>query len=229
MSKITLVIVAGGSGRRMGAGINKVFLKIGRKSIIFCTLNTFSHCKQIDEIIVVTRKEDIFKMKAECSIFPKVKKVVCGGETRQESVYNGLLAVKNSEYVIISDAARALVTEEIIENCIDDMKKYKASACGVPCKDTLKLADENGFIEKTLDRSRIYNIQTPQCFLYDEIFDAHKRARKDKFKATDDCMLYEKYIGKVKITQSSYENIKITTADDLVISENILKKREDEK
>ena len=204
----------------MGGVKNKVFLELGEKTVIEHTLSTFFSCEVIDEIILVTRECDI----ELCKNFKNIK-VIAGGKTRQESVYRGLCEAKDSDIVAIHDGARALILKETIESSIADAKKYNAAAVGVSSKDTLKLVDDNGFIEKTIDREKVYQIQTPQVFKTGEIISAHEKAIKENFIATDDCMLYEKYIGKVKITDGSYDNIKLTTPEDMQIAENILKKR----
>lgn len=216
--KITAIIVAAGNGTRMGGVINKVFLPLGRETVIEHTLNTFRSSGMIDDIILVTRECDI----ELCKNFNDIK-VIVGGKTRQESVYNGLNEAKDSDIVVIHDGARALITKEIIENAIEDAKKYGASAVGVPCKDTLKSVDENGFIKATLDRETTYQIQTPQIFKREEIIKAHEMAVCDGFSGTDDCSLYEKYIGKIKVTRGSYDNIKLTTPEDMFVAKNILK------
>ncbi len=216
--KITAIIVAAGNGTRMGGVINKVFLPLGEETVIEHTLNTFLSCSMIDNIILVTRECDI----ELCKDFKGVK-VIAGGKTRQESVFNGLNEAESADIVVIHDGARALITKEIIENAIEDTKKYGASAVGVSSKDTLKSVDENGFIKDTLDRDSTYQIQTPQIFKREEILKAHKMAISDNFLGTDDCSLYEKYIGKIKVTKGSYDNIKLTTPDDMIIAKNILK------
>lgn len=215
--KITAIIVAAGNGTRMGGVINKVFLPLGEKTVIEHTLNTFRSCSIIDEIILVTRECDI----ELCKDFGV--KVIVGGKTRQESVYNGLNEAKDADFVVIHDGARALITKEIIENAIEDAKKYGASAVGVSSKDTLKSVDEDGFITATLDREFTYHIQTPQIFKREEIIKAHEMAISDNFLGTDDCSLYEKYMGKVKVTRGSYDNIKLTTPEDMFVAKNILK------
>ncbi len=216
--KITAIIVAAGNGTRMGGVINKVFLPLGEETVIEHTLNTFRSCSLIDDIILVTRECDI----ELCKSFDDIK-VIVGGKTRQESVYNGLNETKDAEIVVIHDGARALITKEIIENAIEDAKKYGASAVGVSSKDTLKSVDEDGFITATLDRDFTYQIQTPQIFKREEIIKAHEMAIRDDFLGTDDCGLYEKYIGKVKVTRGSYDNIKLTTPEDMFVAKNILK------
>lgn len=220
---MTAVIVAAGSGTRMCAGINKVFLKIGNYSVIDYTVSVFASCDEIDNIILVTRECDIKECKKHIKYTDKPVKVIKGGETRQESVYCGLKEVDENDLVIIHDGARALIVPEIIKNTLEEAKKYRAAATGVKAKDTIKISDKEGFIEKTLDRNYTYQIQTPQIFYRDDILKAHEAAVRDGFTATDDCALYEKYIGKVKITEGSYDNIKLTTPSDMTIAKNILK------
>ncbi|MCD8181072.1 MAG: 2-C-methyl-D-erythritol 4-phosphate cytidylyltransferase [Firmicutes bacterium] len=226
--KITAVIVAGGRGTRMGAGKNKVFLKILGEEVICHTLRAFENNNFIDDIIVVTGKNDI----TECAAlvkkykFSKVSTVTEGGETRRESVFNGLMCA-SGDIVLIHDGARALVTDSEINNSIEDCKKYGASAAGVKCKDTLKAADAEGFISGTVNRKSTYLIQTPQTFYLDKILDLHKRADRESFNATDDCMIAERYGMKVKISAGSYDNIKLTTPEDMIIGERILKRRKE--
>lgn len=223
--KITAVIVAGGKGTRMGAEKNKVFLSLMNRQMIYYTISAFENNSRIDNIVIVTGKVDI----EECSAVVKkyaLKKVKCiveGGATRQKSVMNGLLKA-DGDIVLIHDGARALVTDEEINNSIDDCIKYGASAVGVKCKDTLKRASD-GFISGTIDREETYLIQTPQTFYRDKILALHKRAEKEGFSATDDCMIAENYGVKIKISEGSYDNIKLTTPEDMIIAEEILRKR----
>lgn len=223
--KITAVIVAGGKGTRMGGGKNKVFLKILNREVLYYTVSAFENNNRICDIIIVTGKDDI----AECARlteslnFKKVKRITEGGETRQQSVMNGLLAA-DGDIVLIHDGARALVTDNEINSSIDGCISCGAAAAGVKCKDTLKSA-ENGFIAGTIDRERTYLIQTPQTFHLREIKSMHERAAKEGFEATDDCMIAEHYGIKIKISEGSYENIKLTTPEDMIIGERILRKR----
>ncbi len=219
------IIVAAGRGSRMGADKNKVLLPLMDSTVIEYTLDIFCRAECIDRIILVTRECDMDVMGALCSNMPKPVKVIKGGEERQNSVYAGLKAAGGSDFAVIHDGARALITEDIIEKTLADAVRFDAAAAGVLCKDTLKSADGDGFIRATLDRSCTYLIQTPQIFAYDKIMRAHKEAEADRFFATDDCALYEKYMGKVKITEGSYENIKLTTPEDMLIAESILKRR----
>lgn len=222
--KISAVIVAGGKGKRMGAGINKVLLPLCGKAIIARTAEEFENNARVDEIIIVTGEEDIEAVKAVVGACGKVAAVIGGGAERQQSVFNGLLEA-SGDIVLIHDGARALITDIEIENAINDCIKYGAAAVGVPCKDTLKSADADGFIKGTVDRDRTYMIQTPQAFETNMIRMLHKRAASDGLTVTDDCAIAEYYGVKVKITEGSYGNIKLTTPVDLAVGEMILKKR----
>ncbi|MGN0106217.1 MAG: 2-C-methyl-D-erythritol 4-phosphate cytidylyltransferase [Hominilimicola sp.] len=224
--KITAVIVAGGKGTRMGADKNKVFLSLMDREVIYYTISVFEKNSRIDDIVVVTGTDDI----EECRLIvekyqlSKVRCIIEGGVTRQQSVMNGLLA-SDCDIVIIHDGARALVTDIEINNSIDDCIKYGAAAVGVKCKDTLKSTDKDGFISGTVNRESTYFIQTPQTFYCDKILEMHKKAENEGFEATDDCMIAEHYGEKIKISAGSYENIKLTTPDDMITGERILRKR----
>ncbi len=222
---VTAIIAAGGKGTRMGAGINKVFLPLCGMEIIARTVSVFDSSPLIDEIVVVTGAGDIplFNEIAAKYSFGKISAVVCGGETRAESVRNGLTAAKG-DIVLIHDGARALITSEEIAAVLDDCVKYGAAALGVKCTETLKSTDGSGFISATLDREHTYLIRTPQAFIRSQILDAHNTP--DAASATDDCMLAERAGIKIKITPGSSENIKLTEPADLIIGEEILKRRE---
>lgn len=224
--KITAIIAAAGSGTRMGADKNKVLLTAGGKPVLWHTLAAFSCCGKIDEIILVTRKCDMPECAKLAKQFAKPITVISGGKTRQESVFLGLKAAQGSDIAVIHDGARVLVTVQIIESTIADAAKYGAAAAGVPSKDSLKKVSADGFITATIDRESAYQIQTPQVFDYQSILSAHQSAEKDGFSATDDCALYEKYIGRIKVTPGSYENIKLTTPGDMLFAEEILNKKE---
>lgn len=221
---VSAVIVAGGKGTRMGAGYNKVFMELLGLSIISRTVSVFDKCKEIDEIIIVTAEDDIPKMTEVARGYKKVKEITEGGALRQDSVYNGLIKT-TGDVVLIHDGARCLVTEDIITSVINDTIKYGAAAAGVIVKDTLKSIDEIGNIVATVDREKTVQIQTPQGFKREEIFGMHTRARGDKLEVTDDCSVFEQYGKTVHFTVGSYDNIKITTPEDIAVGEEILKRR----
>lgn len=228
--KVSAVIAAGGRGTRMGAGFNKVFMKLDGAEILLHTIRTFDESPFVDEIIAVTGTEDIEKVR-ELARKHKIKKLVCvteGGATRRASVYNGIKQA-SGDIIAVHDGARCLISQKEIEDVITDCEKYGAAAVGVICKDTLKSADEDGFISGTIDRSRTYQIQTPQVFKRDLILNAHKAAERDGFEPTDDCALIEREGGKIKITPGSYDNIKITTPEDISVAERILERKSEKK
>ena len=224
--KITAVIVAGGCGKRMGADINKVFLPLAKREIIARTLDAFERCGAIDEIVVVTGAGDIDRMKEIVSRdgISKLGAMVEGGAERQNSVYNGLLAA-TGDIVVIHDGARCLITQEEIVAVTDDAIKYGAAALGVKVKDTLKSIDEMGNIAATIDRERTVQIQTPQVFALEEIKALHERAANDGITVTDDCSVFESYGRAVHVTAGSYDNIKLTTPEDIAVGERILERR----
>lgn len=225
---ICAIIVAGGKGSRMGAGFNKVFIRLGGKTVIERTVEVFNRCDAVDEIVLVTSENDIGDMQKiiDSDIFPKVKNICKGGERRQDSVYNGLLKT-DADIVLIHDGARCLITENEILRIIDDVKTYNAAAIGVAVKDTLKTIDDSGNIVSTVDREKTVQIQTPQAFYADEIIELHKRAQNENITVTDDSSLFEHYGKTVHFTSGSYDNIKLTTPEDIAIGEEILRRRGD--
>ncbi len=157
--------------------------------------------------------------------FSKVQKIIDGGETRQDSVYNGLKALSpDVDIVVIHDGARPLVEETLIQDSIEAAQKNGAVIAAIPLKDTVKKSQKNFFIKETLNREEIWRAQTPQTFKYDMILSAYHQAYKDKFCATDDAAIVERYGHKVKMIIGSEENIKITTPFDIIIAENFLKR-----
>lgn len=224
--KITAVIVAGGRGRRMGADINKVFLPLAGREILSYTLKAFELCPDINDIVVVTGRDDIEKVRditARDGI-TKLSEIVPGGAERSDSVYNGLSAA-SGDIAVIHDGARCLITPDEISAVISDAIKHGAAALGVKIKDTLKSIDENGNIRGTVDRENTVLIQTPQVFMLDKIKALHERLKADGGAVTDDCAIFEKYGERVHVTIGSYDNIKLTTPDDVSVGEQILKRR----
>jgi len=222
----TAVIVAGGKGTRMNKGINKLYLDIKGKAILARTLDVFFASDSIDEVVLVIAEEDLGICKKKVLKEIEIKKpfkIVFGGNERQDSVYNGITNTnKNTDIIVIHDGARPFVTKDIIENAIKEVKQYKAVVVAMPVKDTIKITDENGLITKTPDRSRLWLAQTPQVFVKEIIVQAYEFCRTNKIKATDDSMLVEQLGFKVKIIEGSYDNIKITTPEDLAFAKLIL-------
>lgn len=218
---VSAVIVAAGSGSRMGAGFNKVFLPLGECTVLETTLGVFSSCPEIDEIILVTGAGDIERCKAFQSQY-RIARIVAGGNTRPESVANGVRAASGS-YVAIHDAARPLITTELIKEAVLQAKQHKAAAVGVICKDTLKQLDADGFFRTTLNRETTIQIQTPQVF-EKKLLEQAYRSYPD-FCPTDECAYMEQMGVAVKLVPGSYENIKLTTPEDVAVAEQILRKR----
>ncbi len=222
--KISAVLVAAGSGSRMGAGFNKVYMPLLGKSVLYHTVEAVFKSGIFSDIVVVTGREDFDRAEKILSEFDIDYNIVEGGSTRQSSVLNGIQAAKG-DLVAVHDGARALITPELLKEACDAAVKYGAAALGVPPKDTLKIADENGFIAGTVARETAYQIQTPQVFERAALAEAHKRAISDSFQATDDCMIMEREGVKIKLVEGSYENIKLTTPEDIFTAERILKER----
>ena len=224
---VSAVIVAGGKFSRMGAGINKLFLPLSGKEIISRTIAVFESSSLVDEIIIVTASDDIPKMREIIwrDGYKKVSKIAEGGKDRSDSVYNGLM-LATGDVSLIHDGARCLVTKEEIEAVIVDTIYFESAALGVKVKDTLKTIDENGNIISTVDREKTVHIQTPQGFVTSQIRDLHERAKSENVSVTDDCSIFEHYGKSVHLTEGSYDNIKITTPEDIAVAEAILKRKE---
>lgn len=224
---VSVVIPAAGMGKRMNTDINKQYIELKGKAILAHTIEKFEKNKYIDEIIIVTRKdeEDFCKKNIVLKYnFKKVKDIVCGGKERRDSVYNGLKKVgKNTDIVLIHDGARPFITDEIINNSIKEILLHRAIVVGVPVKDTIKKVNEENTIENTPNRKHLWSVQTPQGFFYDIITECYSKSIEEDIEATDDSMLVENYGYKVKMVMGSYENIKITTPEDVLIGENFIK------
>ncbi len=225
--KVSAIIAAAGKSTRMNTGVNKQYMTVAGKPVLAHTIEAFEKTNLISEIIVVISKEDhsVFNdCILSCYKYSKISAVVHGGSDRQASVYNGLQAVsKESAVVCVHDGARPLITPDIIINTVSAAAETGAACTGVPVKDTIKKAGGNGIIEKTLDRSRLWSIQTPQTFKREIIEKAHKNAAMEGFSGTDDSVLVERLGYPVRMIMGSYNNIKITTPEDLIFAEAVFK------
>ena len=221
---VVCIVAAGGSGTRMGASVNKLFLEIDETPVIVHTLLALEDTEIIDEIIISAKEEDIIFLAELVSVFKisKVKTIVKGGATRGESILSASRELpEDADFVVVHDGARPLVSEEIIEETVNAAQHFGAAACGVKPKCTLKAIDE-GFVSDTIDREKTVEIQTPQVFnkeLFDEMYSLDLETIKS---ATDDCVLAEITGAKIFITEGSYKNIKITTPEDLKMAEIFL-------
>lgn len=224
MDKVSAIIVAGGKGKRMGGDLSKQFLEIKGKPMLYYTLNKFLNNGNIHEVILVLPEDEVDYCKEEIldKYKLKINKIVIGGKERSDSVYNGLMAIENSSIVLIHDGARPFVSNKIIDEGIKYAETYGAAACGVTPKDTIKVIDKSSFSKESPERSTLVAIQTPQCFKYSLILEAHQWAREKKLAVTDDTMVAEAYGKKVFIYDGDYINIKITTPDDLILAERLV-------
>ena len=214
------IILAAGRGQRMGTELPKQFLSMGDDMLLTKTIRVFEESSVIQDIVLVTSEDWIGFCKTEIvdrEGFRKVRKIVAGGKERYDSVYQGLLACPNADYVFIHDGARPFVTEEILVRTQEAVEKYEACAVGIPSKDTVKIVDEDGFVESTPPRKNVWNIQTPQAFSYPLIRAAYEVVRDNNMTGiTDDAMIVERSrLAKVKLVMGSYYNIKITTPEDM--------------
>lgn len=225
LKKVSAVVAAAGKGTRMGLDMNKLYVEIQGRPVLAMTLQKFEESSLVDEIIVVTHKDEVGYCRSNITdrfSFGKVRAIVPGGPTRQQSVYNGLQQVSSDcGIVLIHDGARPFIDGSCIGECIEAAGKYGAAVAAVPAKDTVKRSDDDDFVTGTVDRNGLWYIQTPQAFRYDLILDAHRRAAEEGFEGTDDAVLAERAGHKVKLVMCNYFNIKITTKEDLVIAEAI--------
>lgn len=222
--KIGAIIPAAGQGKRMNRNINKQYLQLDDRPLLAHTIDIFSNNSKIDQIIVVVSEDEIDYCRDEILKkygFDHVK-LIAGGETRQQSVYAGLMAFSPAiNYVIIHDGARPLLSGNLLDRIIKNIGVYKALTAGVPVKDTIKVVEDN-YVSSTLDRDKLTAIQTPQAFDYNLICRAHN-SYDGELNATDDATLVEAVGHKVRVIKGDHRNIKITTPGDLIAAEAILK------
>ncbi len=227
-NKTAAICLAAGKGKRMESKVQKQYLLLENKPVLFYSLTAFEN-SSVDEIILVTGagEEEYCRRKiVDAYGFTKVKAVVAGGRERYHSVYQGLLAAEDCDYVLIHDGARPFLNHGIIQRCLDGAKTYKACVAGMPVKDTIKLADDQQNIETTPDRSKVWMIQTPQAFSFSLIKEAYGKlmaleaaGKNPPVPVTDDAMVVEYFLGeKVHLVHGSYENIKITTPEDMKVA-----------
>ena len=233
--KVTAIIPASGRGTRMQSSVAKQYMELCGKPLLYYTIKAFEESPVDDIILVVPEGEEDFVRVTivEPNGFLKVKKIVVGGEARYNSVFNGLLAAEGSDYVLIHDGARPLVDEALIARCIETVQKEKACIAAVPVKDTIKEINADGAVEQTIDRSKLYAIQTPQCFEYPLILNAYSRLFRQAASGsmrldgiTDDASVIELMTEQpVKLVGGDYRNLKVTTPEDIVVAEAFIKNR----
>lgn len=223
--RFSVIIVSAGKSTRMG-GINKQFLEINNIPVIVRSIKAFDDIDNVCEIIIVTNKDSMNDLNDTLTkyTFSRPIKITEGGETRQQSVFNGFKLVSDEcDFVAIHDGARPLVSKNAILAVFEDAKAHKASTLGVPVKDTIKVVND-GFICDTPDRSTLFITQTPQVFEKNLYKNGVEYALKNSMDFTDDCQLIEAIGTKVFMTVGDYTNIKITTPEDIQLAELFLKK-----
>jgi 2-C-methyl-D-erythritol 4-phosphate cytidylyltransferase len=231
-NKVIAIVPAAGLGRRFGSGTNKPFQTLGGKPLIVWSLKALEAVEEICEIIPVLKSEDMefVQRLLEEEGFSKIRRIAAGGKERQDSVHNGLQYIEDkNSIVLIHDGVRPLIGPHLVDELIKQMSDAirNKEECdgiipGVPVKDTIKETGD-GFVKKTLKRGSLWAVQTPQVFPYKKILRAYDKAAKEGYYATDDAALIERYGGTVKVITGSYTNIKITTPEDLVVAEALLK------
>jgi 2-C-methyl-D-erythritol 4-phosphate cytidylyltransferase/2-C-methyl-D-erythritol 2,4-cyclodiphosphate synthase len=221
--KVGAVIAAAGQGQRMG-GVDKVFAELGGVPLLARVLDTFQECPVVDEIVLVLAEENLERGWGLVGRhrWPKVTTICPGGRRRQDSVKNGLQTLRDCRWVVIHDGARPLVASDLIERGLAEVRESGAAVAAVPVKDTIKMISPDGFVQETPERDTLWTIQTPQVFLFDLIFRAHQEITED---VSDDAMMVERLGHRVRIYRGSYENIKVTTPEDLALAEVILRRK----
>lgn len=236
--KCTAIVLSAGQGKRMNTAVQKQYIELGGKPVIYYSLKAFQDSAFIDEIILVVgagQEEYVRTEIVEKYQITKVTAVAVGGKERYDSVWSGLSVLKKREsaagagkrYVFIHDGARPFVDEEMIRRGYETVEKYRACVAGMPSKDTIKLVDEINVVQHTPQRKYVWAVQTPQIFEQDLIVESYERLmRAEKTGVTDDAMVVEKMKGvPVRLFEGSYENIKITTPEDLDVAEVFLKRK----
>lgn len=226
VNNLRVVIAAAGTGSRMKSKINKQYMLLNQRPILRYSLDVFEQYEAVDEIIIVAHPRETEYCENEIVKkfgYHKVKKVIPGGEQRQDSVWAGLIELgEDTDYVAVHDGARPLLTPALLGELLKAAREWGAAIPGIYARDTLKVVDRDGFVSNTMDRSSAVFIQTPQVFRYSELYQAYEMAMEEEYRSTDDAALFEKYIGRVKVVPGDYNNLKITTPEDLVIAQALL-------
>lgn len=227
--KIVAIVLAAGEGKRMGSGIPKQYMLIKSRPLVYYALKAFEE-SIVDEVILVTGADEIDYCQryiVEKYQFDKVSKIVAGGCERYASVHNGLQAIGDADYVLIHDGARPMIDSGLIKKCIRYVRKYRACVVGMPSKDTIKVVNEENYAVHTPDRKILWQVQTPQCFEFSLVKKAYETLMESgDTHATDDAMVVETYADTpVRLFEGGYDNIKITTPEDVRIAGSLMKAR----
>ena len=224
---VVAVVVAGGVGKRLKAQVHKPFVRLGNRPMLCWTLQAFEKAPSIGGILVVVHRSDVEAARRLIRSLGlrKILQVVCGGASRMDSVACGLKVLPaRAKWVAVHDGARPLVTSELIERTVREARRAKAAIAAVPVVPTVKQAGD-GWVERTLDRSRLWAVQTPQVFERKLLERAHARGRTNGMKATDDAALVERLGHRVRIVMGDHRNLKVTTPEDLIIAQALLRRR----
>lgn len=226
--KVSVIIPAAGSGSRIGGAVKKQFLLLGTKPVLVHTLQRFEQCPDVDEVAVAVPEEAIVETEKLVKQYRlhKVHRVVAGGMKRQDSVFYALrrLTLHDSDIVLVHDGVRPFIEPKRISQLIQSCREYDAAVLAVQPKDTIRRSNGGEFFNQMLDRSALWLVQTPQAFKAGLFRRAFELARQEKFYSTDDAALVERLGVKVKIIEGSYDNIKITTKEDLELGMLILER-----
>lgn len=230
---LSVIVTAAGSSRRMGGG-NKLLIKLKDKPVIVWTLEAFSRLDFVGSIVVTANRDSLDEYSKLCAEYnlSKVEAVIEGGKERQDSIFEALkyLRFLDCQYVAVHDGARPLVEEELIDRLYARLLPIQETDIGgiipgVAVKDTIKVVDSDGQVVETLERNLLRAVQTPQMFDYETLWQAYVKAYKDRYVGTDDSALVERLGKKIIVEPSSYENLKITTPEDIITAEKILEER----
>jgi 2-C-methyl-D-erythritol 4-phosphate cytidylyltransferase len=226
--KVFIVVPAAGAGTRIGGVVKKQFLLLNDRPILVHTLQRFEHCPDVDEIAVAVPEQSIAEVESLLSHYRlhKVSKVTVGGERRQDSVFNVLkrLPLKVSDIVLVHDGVRPFIESKRISHLIRACKEHGAAVLAVQPKDTIRRSAGGEFFDQTLDRTALWLVQTPQAFRASILIKAFERAKKEKYYSTDEAALVERIGLKARIVEGSYDNIKITTHEDVELGRLILER-----
>lgn len=224
--KICAIVLAGGQGKRMNSSIPKQYMEIDGYPVLYYSLKELEQSEVEEIILVVGRGEIEYVQKniVEKYAFQKIMKIVSGGKERYESVYHGLQEIEDDGYVLIHDGARPLLSQDIIKKGIEEVKQCGACVIGMPVKDTIKIVDEKQYVKDTPNRRYLWLVQTPQIFKIKDIKKAYEKMWKiGDDEVTDDAMVMEKYgCLNVKLVEGAYQNIKVTTPEDILIASLLL-------
>lgn len=220
------IIVAAGKSERMGPDIDKAFFSLGTKPVLAYSLDAFEKCPDVDGVILVVRKDRVEAARGLAQMFgcAKVKRVIAGGATRQMSVWNGLDVLGDDVTIVsVHDGARACITSQLISETIQSARRYDSGVAAVKINDTVKYVEKGNTVTKTIDRSKLWAVQTPQTFKRDLLEKAYRAVRKKGEAVTDEASAVELLGEKVRLVPSSFANMKITTPDDLAVAAALLK------